>query len=156
MATGLEPGDPTNYPADIRFPVDGEQPNSATLFVPPVKDLADRTAYLAERVSGGKRALHGKLTTDGAGNVAITGGSGGYTAEISGQFIRVTFSTAKANAHYTVTGSVANVSGPGFRAFGWEAPTTTTVDLASFSAFAAQVNLATTAQTVCFKLEDDE
>lgn len=156
MATGLYAGDPTSYPANVRFAEDGEQPNSATIIVPTVEDHADREAWLKERVSGGKRAHHGALSTNGAGAVSTEGGSANFTPTISGNFVRVTFAAAKAAATYSVTCSIEDAASPAIHLIYYGAKTTTTVDFMVTDLAGTAVNLGTTAMKFSFRIADAE
>lgn len=155
MATGLEAGDPTNYPASVRYAEDGEAPSSALAFFPPVEDLADRTAYLKARVSGGARSLHGAITTNGAGAITIAGGGGGYTAAVQATLVRITFDSAKTAANYTVVhGAGLLNTGPGYIKV--TGKTTAQVDFQFYNTGAALVNPSTAPVNFDFHIIDDE
>lgn len=140
-------------PAQQRAYETGDTAATGTLELP-FEDTADGLGYAFARISGGARALHGKITTDGAGNATAAGGGGGYTPTTSSPFVRVTFAVPKANANYTVTCGMRRPAAAASVAY--DDPTTTKVDFYFYDAAAAPIDAFGTAVEFGFSILDDE
>jgi len=132
-------------PTTIDMFEDGDPANTATgtLIAQPI---ANAIGYLKKRVGG----IGGVLTTDGLGGVAITSSTGGFTAAISGDYIRITFTVAKASANFAVIGACENDEDILFK---YKLKTTTTVDLGAFGS-AATLDLGAVALSLSFMVFD--
>lgn len=154
MADGTYAGDPTNYPAVIRFPEDGEDVSETDGTAPPIEDLGDRTAYAKARLEGAAgefgtagtsvtRVLHGAFNTAEAvgvsGFFADTNGSGQQVA--SGAYVVYTLIEVPHGATLTAV-SLMIAGAAGHAAFPGGAPTMPTLDVQSFSTAGAVVGIA--------------
>ncbi len=133
------------FPGGLKYIQNGD-PLSTGNFQIVAADMAAAVGYLKLRLP----AHGGVLTTSGAGAVAITAGTGGYTVSLSGSFVRVTFSVALPNANYGVIVTPDNDAN-GFWGT-YDAKTTAKVDLALWSATGTQMNLAAAVASFTFAI----
>lgn len=134
-----------SWPSGLRYIQDGD-PLGTSSHQLQAADVADAAGYLKKRGA----SLGGVLTTDGLGAVAITSSTGGFTAAISGDYIRVTFTVTKASANFAVVGACENDEDVLFK---YKSKTTTTVDLGAFGS-AATIDLGAVALSLSFMVHD--
>jgi hypothetical protein len=120
------------------------------------QDTADTLGYLKSRVDG-KRALKGKIVTNGAaGFTHPVGGVGvGWTATLTVDYVRVSFTVGKANDDYVVLALMKENNGSEIIQYFGE--TTAKVDFTFKEETAGAmglINPSATGVTFCFKIED--
>jgi hypothetical protein len=134
-----------SLPASIRYLENGDPLNTGN-FKASAEDIAAALGYVVRRLP----SLGGVLTTNGAGGVTIDASTGGFTAAISGSFVRITFSAALASANYAVIVTGDNDVN-GFWG-NYDARTTAKVDLSLWSATGTQMNLGAASASFSFVL----